>query len=138
LKIVFAGGGTAGHINPALAIAGYVKLRQPDAEILYIGNKGGMEERLVAQAGYEFKSISIQGFSRKCNLADMTKDSWEKTLNSYEESFKLSKKYNPSFMVLHTDMYEREYEIDKELKNIHLKLIMEDDREKTMVYKCSR
>lgn len=36
------------------------------------------------------------------------------------------------------DMYEREYEIDKELKNIHLKLIMEDDREKTMVYKCSR
>ena len=65
MKIVFAGGGTAGHINPALAIAGYVKLRQPDAEILYIGNKGGMEERLVAQAGYEFKSISIQGFSRE-------------------------------------------------------------------------
>lgn len=74
MKIVFAGGGTAGHINPALAIAGYVKLRQPDAEILYIGNKGGMEERLVAQAGYEFKSISIQGFSRKLTPAGIKKN----------------------------------------------------------------
>ena len=65
MKIVFAGGGTAGHINPALAIAGYVKLRQPDAEILYIGNKGGMEERLVAQAGYEFKSICDKSSFRR-------------------------------------------------------------------------
>lgn len=65
MKLVFAGGGTAGHINPALAIAGYVKEQQPDAEILYIGCKGGMEERLVPQAGYEFKGIIVQGFRRK-------------------------------------------------------------------------
>ncbi len=64
LKVIFAGGGTAGHINPALAIAGYLKQKQPDAEILYIGNKGGMEERLVPQAGFEFKSIHVSGFSR--------------------------------------------------------------------------
>ena len=65
MKIIFAGGGTAGHINPALAIAGYVRQQQPDAEILYIGCKGGMEERLVPQAGYEFKGIVVQGFRRK-------------------------------------------------------------------------
>ncbi len=65
MKIIFAGGGTAGHINPALAIAGYVREKQPDAEILYIGCKGGMEERLVPQAGYEFKGIIVQGFRRK-------------------------------------------------------------------------
>ncbi|MFR6147445.1 glycosyltransferase, partial [Neglectibacter timonensis] len=53
MKVLFTGGGTAGHINPALAAAGYLKQREPDAQILYVGNKGGMEERLVANAGYE-------------------------------------------------------------------------------------
>ena len=56
MKVLFAGGGTAGHINPALAIAGYLREREPDVEILYIGAKGGMEERLVPAAGYPFKS----------------------------------------------------------------------------------
>ena len=65
MKILFAGGGTAGHINPALAIAGYVRSRQPEAEILYIGAKGGMEERLVPQAGFQFRGITVQGFKRK-------------------------------------------------------------------------
>ena len=46
MRVLFAGGGTAGHINPALAAAGYLRSKQPDAEILYVGNKGGMEERL--------------------------------------------------------------------------------------------
>lgn len=64
MRVIFAGGGTAGHINPALAIAGYLKKQQPDAEILYIGNKGGMEERLVPKAGFEFKSIHVSGFRR--------------------------------------------------------------------------
>ena len=65
MRILFAGGGTAGHINPALAIAGYVRERQPDAAILYVGKTGGMEERLVPQAGFEFRGINVQGFSRK-------------------------------------------------------------------------
>ena len=64
MKILFAGGGTAGHINPALAIAGYVKSRCPHAEILFVGNKGGMEERLVPNAGFDFQSIVISGFKR--------------------------------------------------------------------------
>ena len=42
VRVLFAGGGTAGHINPALAIAGYLREKQPDAEILFIGNRGGM------------------------------------------------------------------------------------------------
>src|SRR5574344_1582764 len=64
MRVILAGGGTAGHINPALAIAGYIKEKEPKAEILYIGAVGGMEERLVPQAGYNFTSITISGFKR--------------------------------------------------------------------------
>ena len=64
MKVLLAGGGTAGHINPAIAIAGYIKKMEPDAEILFIGNRDGMEQRLVKQAGFEIKSVVITGFKR--------------------------------------------------------------------------
>lgn len=67
MKILFAGGGTAGHINPALAVAGYVRSQKPEAQILFVGSKGGMEERLVPQAGFEFRSVTVSGFIRKMN-----------------------------------------------------------------------
>ena len=67
MKVLFAGGGTAGHINPALAVAGYLREKEPDAQILYIGAKGGMEERLVPSAGFSFRSITVAGFQRKLN-----------------------------------------------------------------------
>lgn len=74
MKVVLAGGGTAGHINPALAIAGYLKEQQPETEFLYIGAKDGMEERLVPAAGYPFQSIKISGFQRKLNLKNIQKN----------------------------------------------------------------
>ena len=64
MKYLLAGGGTAGHINPALAIAGYIREHEPDAEFLFIGNRDGMEQRLVSQAGYPIKSVVISGFKR--------------------------------------------------------------------------
>ena len=64
MKVLLAGGGTAGHINPAIAIAGYIKKMEPDAEILFIGNRDGMEQRLVKQAGFEIRSVVITGFKR--------------------------------------------------------------------------
>ncbi|WOC31507.1 MULTISPECIES: undecaprenyldiphospho-muramoylpentapeptide beta-N-acetylglucosaminyltransferase [Caproicibacterium] len=74
MKILFSGGGTAGHINPALAVAGYVREQQPDVQILYVGAKGGMEERLVAQAGFDFRGITISGFQRKPSLQNLKKN----------------------------------------------------------------
>ena len=65
MKILFACGGTAGHINPALAVAGYIHARHPETEILFAGNPKGMEARLVPQAGYAFAPIEIMGFQRK-------------------------------------------------------------------------
>ena len=74
MRVLFAGGGTAGHINPALAAAGYLRSKQPDAEILYVGNKGGMEERLVPAAGYDFKTIRISGFQRKLTAKNIRRN----------------------------------------------------------------
>ena len=65
MKVLFTGGGTAGHINPALAVAGYLRQKEPETEILYVGNRGGMEERLVQKAGYPMALITISGFQRK-------------------------------------------------------------------------
>lgn len=74
MRVLFTGGGTAGHINPALAAAGYLKQKEPDAEILYVGNQGGMEERLVAQAGYPIKTVHISGFQRKLTPKNLVRN----------------------------------------------------------------
>lgn len=74
MKVLFTGGGTAGHINPALAAAGTVRLKEPDAEILYVGNAGGMEERLVRAAGYPFETIHISGFQRKLTPKNLARN----------------------------------------------------------------
>ncbi len=67
MKILFACGGTAGHINPALAVAAYIKGRHPQADIRIAGNPKGMEARLVPQAGFPFLPIEIMGFQRQLN-----------------------------------------------------------------------
>lgn len=74
MRVLFAGGGTAGHINPALAAAGYLREKEPDAHILYVGNKGGMEERLVPAAGFKFRTIRISGFQRKLSLKNIKRN----------------------------------------------------------------
>lgn len=71
MKIVFAAGGTGGHINPALAAAGEIREKYPDAEILFIGTKDKMESRLVPNAGFDFKTISISGFQRKLSVKNL-------------------------------------------------------------------
>ena len=63
-KIIIAGGGTGGHIFPAIAVANALKKAEPDTEILFVGAKGKMEMEKVPQAGYEIKGIDIAGFNR--------------------------------------------------------------------------
>lgn len=65
IRILFACGGTAGHINPALAVAELIRREHPDAAILFAGNPTGMEQRLVPAAGFDFAPIEVQGFQRK-------------------------------------------------------------------------
>ncbi len=68
MNVIFTCGGTAGHINPAIAVANLLKERHPDCNILFIGAKGHMEEKLVPQAGYELKCLPGSGLSRGKNL----------------------------------------------------------------------
>ena len=71
MRVLIAAGGTAGHINPALAIAGALKAADPAAEIHFAGRKEGMEYGLVTKAGYPFYHIEINGFQRKPTLKNV-------------------------------------------------------------------
>ena len=64
MKVIFTCGGTAGHVNPALALAGLIKSRQPHSEILFVGAKRGMERQLVEEAGWPFKTVEVSSFHR--------------------------------------------------------------------------
>ena len=64
LKVVISGGGTGGHIFPAIAIADALKRRFPQAEILFIGAKGRMEMERVPKAGYRIEGLWISGFTK--------------------------------------------------------------------------
>jgi UDP-N-acetylglucosamine--N-acetylmuramyl-(pentapeptide) pyrophosphoryl-undecaprenol N-acetylglucosamine transferase len=68
LKFILSGGGTGGHIYPAIAIANELKLRFPDSEFLFVGAKDKMEMQKVPQAGYEIKGLWIAGLQRKLTL----------------------------------------------------------------------
>lgn len=101
MKVLFAGGGTAGHINPALAIAGYLREQQPDAQILYVGAKGGMEERLVPEAGFPFQSITISGFQRKLTVKAMVRNvkTLVRIVTSTAESKRILREFEPDLCI---------------------------------------
>ena len=64
LKVLISGGGTGGHIFPALSIANEIKRRLPQAKILFVGAEGRMEMERVPAAGYEIKGLPVKGFDR--------------------------------------------------------------------------
>src|SRR5699024_12209530 len=67
MRYLITGGGTGGHIYPALSIASELKNRYKDAEILYVGTKKGLEAELVPKEGYDFKTVRVKGMPRKVN-----------------------------------------------------------------------
>lgn len=69
MRVLVTGGGTAGHINPALAIAEIIKKEYPDTEFLFVGAEGKMETELVPKAGYPIKTVKVQGFYRSLSPA---------------------------------------------------------------------
>ncbi len=97
IRILMSGGGTGGHIFPAVAIADEIKKRFPDAEFLFIGANGKMEMDKVPQSGYKIEGLNIAGFDRG-NLLSNFKLSF-KLLGSVMKAKNLVKTFKPDFAV---------------------------------------
>ncbi len=71
LRVILSGGGSAGHVNPALAISEIIKDNRPDVEFLYVGTPNGMEHRLAENAGFKFAGMNVAGFQRHLSLKNI-------------------------------------------------------------------
>ena len=101
MHILFAGGGTAGHINPALAVAGYIREKHPDAHISYIGTPDKLEAKLVPEKGYNFRTISVSGFQRKISIDGIVKNisAVQKAVTASITARKILKELQPDVVV---------------------------------------
>jgi UDP-N-acetylglucosamine--N-acetylmuramyl-(pentapeptide) pyrophosphoryl-undecaprenol N-acetylglucosamine transferase len=72
VRVIIAGGGTGGHIFPAIAIANALTQQHPDAEILFIGAKGKMEMEKIPQAGYKIEGLDIAGLNRQSMIRNIS------------------------------------------------------------------
>ncbi len=95
LKIVISGGGTGGHIFPAIAIADTLKKQHPDAEILFVGAKGRMEMERVPKAGYPIEGLWISGFTKDASVFVLP----FKIISSLIKARKILKKFNPDVVI---------------------------------------
>ncbi len=100
-RIIFATGGTGGHINPALAVAGLLRDTFPDTEILFIGTAEKMESRLVPAAGFRLKTIDISGFQRSLKFNDIKRNliTVSKLLKSSSQAKKILLDFKPDVVV---------------------------------------
>ena len=73
MRVIIAAAGTAGHINPGLAIANRIKKEEKYSKIIFIGTTRGLENDLVPRAGYELKTIEAYGLSKKISLENIKK-----------------------------------------------------------------
>jgi len=96
-RFLFAGGGTAGHLFPAIAVAERIILSKPDAEILFVGTRSKIEGKVVPALGYKFKSIWIKGFSRKMTFNNLLFPL--KLVVSLIQSFMIILKFKPSVAI---------------------------------------
>lgn len=97
MRVIMTGGGTGGHIYPAIAIAEKIKEKRPEAEILFVGTKKGLEKDLVPQNGYPIKFITVSGFNRKNMFKNVKviKD----LLKGSREAKKIIKEFKPELVI---------------------------------------
>ena len=100
-RILIAAGGTGGHINPALSVAGYIRSQDPTAEILFVGTANKMEAKLVPQAGYPIKMIDISGLRRDLSPAGIVHNikTVSKMFKSSSQAKKIIEDFKPELAI---------------------------------------
>lgn len=97
MRVLLAGGGTAGHINPAISIADTIKKNEPDSEFLFVGTKNGMESTLVPKSGYNIEFVEVSGFKRK--LTPKNAVAVLKAFGALGKCRKIIKKFKPDIVI---------------------------------------
>jgi len=97
LRVVMSGGGTGGHIFPAIAIANAIKKIEPATEVLFVGAKGKMEMKKVPEAGFPIEGLWISGFHRKKMLRNLTLPF--KVMSSVFKSWRIVRKFQPDIAI---------------------------------------
>ena len=97
MKAIIAAAGTAGHINPGLAIANKIMKEDKNSKVIFIGTTRGLENDLVPRAGYELKTIDAYGLSKKISIENFKK--MYKTLKGFGEAKKIIKEFKPDIVI---------------------------------------
>lgn len=97
MRAIIAGGGTAGHINPGIAIAKYIRQKHSDAEILFIGTQRGLEAKLVQREGFRLEFIKVRGFKRK--LSADTFLAVKELFQGLAQARKIIKEFKPDVVI---------------------------------------
>ncbi|MGM9662967.1 MAG: undecaprenyldiphospho-muramoylpentapeptide beta-N-acetylglucosaminyltransferase [Oscillospiraceae bacterium] len=101
MRVIFTCGGTAGHVNPALALAGLLKERDAATEVLFVGAKRGMEKKLIERAGYPFRAVNVSSFHRSIKPRELKHNliSVKNLITSPHEADAILKEFKPDLAV---------------------------------------
>lgn len=97
MKVLLTGGGTAGHINPAIAVANYIKEKEKNAQFLFVGTKHGLEKELVPKSGYDIKYIDVMGLRRKLTAENIAV--FFKYIKSMGDAGKIINSFKPDIVI---------------------------------------
>ena len=97
MRVLLTGGGTAGHINPAIAIANYIKEKEPDSTFLFVGTQYGLEKNLVPRYGYDIEFIDVMGLRRSLSAENIKV--LIKYIKSIRKSAQIIKKFRPDVVI---------------------------------------
>lgn len=97
MRVLMTGGGTGGHVNPALAIAATILENEPDSEIAYVGTSRGIENKLVPRAGYKLYHVDVQGIKRSLSISNIK--SLYLALTSPQKAKKIIREFSPDIVI---------------------------------------